>query len=322
MEPVRLGQAVKPVAAPSLHRTSITFSPDGKKVAWVFHQADRAANDGGGLVIHYWDLEKRLALSEMKAATDFTFASSPLRFTPNGRMLVLGCFQLTTECELLAKPGTVVRNNVRVWLTASGKELPFAQRENGTVKDSSEAVAVTPDGKSVVAIDGKSGRVWGLPDGKAERRFSFEPATKLVVSAEGKLAAGTVGEDTVKVWNTADGKEAAQFPGGGRALGLSAAGKQLAAISSNLLSLWDVSNGKLVWTVPAKLASDEGFGFSADGKRLAWNEDGKITVADAATGKAVRTITATPGPLAFSPDGKRLALACPDGTALAWELEK
>src|SRR5438128_824060 len=134
-EPVRLGQPVKPVAAPSLHRTSIAFSPDGKKVAWVAHQPERAANDGGGLLIHLWDLQKRYALSEMKAATDFTFACSPLRFTPNGRMVVLGCFQLTTEHELLAKPGTHVRNNVRVWLVASGKELPFAAREDGTIED-------------------------------------------------------------------------------------------------------------------------------------------------------------------------------------------
>jgi hypothetical protein len=32
------------------------------------------------------------------------------------------------------------------------------------------------------------------------------------------------------------------------------------------------------------------------------------------------SLKAQPGPLAFSPDGSRLALACPDGTALVWEL--
>jgi WD40 repeat protein len=72
-----------------------------------------------------------------------------------------------------------------------------------------------------------------------------------------------------------------------------------------------------------KLDKDfSGFAFSGDGKRLAWNADGKISVADAATGKISNTFKAQPGPLAFSPDGGRLALACADGTALVWETEK
>ena len=64
--------------------------------------------EGGGLFINLWDLEKRYALADMRAATDFTYACSPLRFTPNGRMVVMGCFQLTTEHEKLAQAGTLV----------------------------------------------------------------------------------------------------------------------------------------------------------------------------------------------------------------------
>jgi WD40 repeat protein len=128
----------------------------------------------------------------------------------------------------------------------------------------------------------------------------------------------------VRVWTTEDGKEAIQIPGGGRVLGFSPDGKSLAAVQGNLLSLWDVAGGKLLWTVPSKLASDKDqalwFDFSPDGKRLAWNEGGKITLADSANGKSLMTITAEAGPLTFSPDSRRLALACQDGTALVWEV--
>ena len=308
-----------------MHRTSIAFSPDGKKVAWVCHQPDRAPNDGGGLTIHLWELEKRYPLNEMKAATDFTYAYSPLRFTPNGRMLVVGCWQMTTEQEELAKPSTVVRNNVRVWLVASGKELPFAQREDGRTEAMWQAVAVTPNGKSIVGVNGKGGRVWKVPEGTVVRRFTLEPAIRLVLSSDGKLAAGTAKDNSVRVWSTEDSKETIELLSG-RALGFSADNKQLATLHDEKVCLWDVHTGKQLWSIPGKLGKDElqgpRFDFSPAGNRLAWNEDGKITVVDAATGKVVTTIGGEPGPLAFSPDGRRLAVACPDGTVLVWELGK
>ena len=61
--------------------------------------------------------------------------------------------------------------------------------------------------------------------------------------------------------------------------------------------------------------------FSPDGKHVAWNEGGKVRLVDVAAGKVARTLEGEPGPLAFSPDGGRLALCCQNGTALVWDLK-
>src|SRR4051812_13677807 len=57
-EPIRLGRPAMATSAPGLHRTSIAFSPDGKKLAWVHVLPEIAPNDGGRLLIHVWDIDK------------------------------------------------------------------------------------------------------------------------------------------------------------------------------------------------------------------------------------------------------------------------
>ncbi|HYV36167.1 MAG TPA: WD40 repeat domain-containing protein [Gemmataceae bacterium] len=321
-QPVRYGRPVTATPAPALHRTSIAFSPDGKKLAWLHTLPEKAPNDGGSLLIHLWDLDKKIPLVEMKPANEFTYASSPIRFTPNGRMLVAGCFQLATEHEELAKPGTVVKNSVRVWLVASGRELPVMKREDGTIQDSWQTVAIGSDGLAMVAVNSKGGRVWTLPEGEVGRSINIEAADKLILSPDGKQVAGTAKDTSVRVWSTEDGKELAKLAENGRPLGFSPDGKQLASLHEDKIVLWETDKGKQLWSMPAKFGKGEPrFDFSPDGKRFAWNEDGKITVADPATGKAVMTLKGDAGPITFSPDSRRLALACPDGTALVWDLQ-
>ena len=54
-EPVRFGRAAMKSDVPSLHRTSIVFAPDGKKLAWMHYVPDTPdPKNGGLLMIQVW----------------------------------------------------------------------------------------------------------------------------------------------------------------------------------------------------------------------------------------------------------------------------
>src|SRR5262249_41967543 len=113
------------------------------------------------------------------------------------------------------------------------------------------------------------------------------PVNAVAVSPDGKLAASTGGDTTVRVWDVARGKQ--------------------------LFQLDAASSG---WSVV----------FSADGKLIAFpGADSTVRIYDATTGRAVRTCAGHAGTVwavSFAPDGKTLASACTDNTVRIWDVAK
>src|SRR5262249_33094001 len=147
------------------------------------------------------------------------------------------------------------------------------------------------------------------------------------LSPDGKLLA-VVGEgNRARLLDIATGKEIRQIEGPNEpgqqksplprgqieslaGLTFSPDGRSLAAIFRDTFSLWEVSTGKLRYTVK------EGYGgvhFSTDGKYLAWSGAGPIRLYEAANGNEIRRLERHSGEfvhaVAFSPDGKTLAVA-------------
>jgi RNA polymerase sigma factor (sigma-70 family) len=284
---------------------AVAFAPDGSTVF-------APASDK---LIHRWDVASGKALDPLRGHGWYPWA---LGFGPGGKVVY----------------STGWDGDIRRWDPATGKQLPLPQGIRG-----SSNVAASPDGKSLVYVDGdgtfrfvdpKTGveqRTITIPDfGTAELAFSRDAKSLAVGGSTGDqvtvcildVAAGTV----ARRWDWPKGRDPHAAP---VALAWSADGSRLGAMMFRQQSarVWDLKAGG----EPLILKHQEGYGlsFHADGKTLVtcgWNKqlrfwnlaDGKLTKEMAMAlpegvpaGPANRRLDTRPMSVTYSPDGTRLA---------------
>lgn len=200
-------------------------------------------------------------------------------------------------------------------------------------------VAVMPDGKKVIAAgDDKSVKLWGLSAAKAER--SYEGAngavTALALSKNGALVAAGGADQTVRVYNAADGKVLGTFQvkAGVRGLAFNTAGNVLAAACAD--------NSVLAWSTPFTAGQPVPAGFGkalpslthrkpatsvafAPDTGLLWSASDDQTVRGWKFSVEGAKSLAHPNfvdAAAFDASGEKLATACHDGQVRVWDVDK
>jgi WD40 repeat protein len=169
-----------------------------------------------------------------------------------------------------------------LWNTGSGKRVAALVNPDGLGGSSVNAVAFSPDGKWLVSGGNRLGDttyLWRMSDrhrvGPLDQSESI--MTSLAFSPDGRTIAGVSNRGTVTIWDTATRRIKVGLPDG---------------------------NGfrNVVFSPDGKLLANPGLGR-------------ELRLSDAATGRTVRTITdATGSDVAFSPDGRTLAVPDSDGT--------
>jgi WD40 repeat protein/beta-lactamase regulating signal transducer with metallopeptidase domain len=192
-----------------------------------------------------------------------------------------------------------------------------------------QALAFTPDGRSLIGAGDRVIRLWDPVTGAQQRvlRGHTDHVTALALSPDGGTLVSGSHDLTVKVWDLVAGKERLTLKGHLGSLSsvaVSADGTRIASGDHwSSIRLWDGSDGRQLMVHEDHGKSVNALAFSPDGKTLAAGGDGGvIRLCDSASGRIVKTLE-RPGErwraLAFSPDGKTLAAGGYDHGLVLWD---
>jgi RNA polymerase sigma factor (sigma-70 family) len=215
---------------------------------------------------------------------------------------------LSQDGRILATPGTDHR--IRVWEVATGKELGVS----GGHDDPVVGLAFSRDGAYLVTGSAdRSVRLWNSRTGKEVGPLagtvpqSYAP----VFAPDGKTVAGPSFDNGLRLWDLTSREEIARFQMGPWAYAaFTPDSRTLVAADTESVILWDIAEKKEM----RRFAKTKKWfhALSRDGALLAAaGEDKQVHLWDTSTGKDVRQLPLEGGAthLAFSPDGKMLAVA-------------
>lgn len=204
------------------------------------------------------------------------------------------------------------------------------------LKDKTEvnSVAFSPDGEILASADGDGTvKVWNSRTGDVVQMFNThtDSVVSIAFHPGGKHLAYVGADRQVKVWDLTTGLEVVIGPcnairkfGTAHAVVFSHDGRQLAAGSDGVVSVWDWKSRQLLHTFPGHDHHSISVAFSRDGERRAMGSfrEGPRLWDPTAGGQPLRSFTGHTLPisaLAFSPDGGRLASSSFDRSVKVWD---
>jgi RNA polymerase sigma factor (sigma-70 family) len=277
---------------------ALAFSPDGKTIA----------SGGADASARLWDVTTGRQRHRLTAHTDWV---ESVAFSPDGRTLVTGGRD----------------QSARFWDVETGRE-----RGNLAFTERVFAVAFAPDGKTLATAtwDKKdSVRLWDPGTGKELVRLNHpDRASCLAFTADGKALAVGGPDNTIRIWDTATGRERPD-PGGHqgsvRGVAVTADGKTVATAGEDrTVRLWDAATGREQGRLPVHEGLVLGAAFSPDGRSVATvGEWLPVRLWDVATGKMTvefRGHRRGAQCVGFMADGSRLVTASYDNTVRVWDV--
>jgi WD40 repeat protein len=208
----------------------------------------------------------------------------------------------------------------------AGTPRAWAQKPQAMEAHTGEvsAIAFSSDGK-LLATGGADTlvKVWDVATRKELRtlRGHTSGINAVAFTADGKTLASAGPDKTIKLWNPVTGEERATLKdhtGSIWSLAITSDGKTLASGGNDMVvRLWDVPRGELAAKLTGPTETVESVAFSPNGETLVTSEGlAGVRVWDVATRKERnRPNIAVLGPVAFTADGKLLAIPIGDHLA-------
>ncbi|HZT99341.1 MAG TPA: serine/threonine-protein kinase [Ktedonobacteraceae bacterium] len=284
---------------------------------WLYGQPPSRGSDASGQRQHMHgrvpSLSKQFSISP---AVERVVLKALAR-RPKQRFASVGAFAIALERSAVTS-GAISRRavlfgvggsalaSIGIWLLAR----TLISEKSSHYATSSSAPTPQPEGKLYLTYRGHSNFVWG----------------GVAWSPNGKRIASGSSDQTVQVWDAADGGNVFTYRGHANivlAVAWSPDGKRIASANGLTVQVWDAADGGNVIIYRGHKNAVLVVAWSPDGKRIASaSADGTVQVWDAADGGNAFIYRGHPSyvaGMAWSPDGKRIASGGDDQTVQVWD---
>lgn len=279
-----------PVAAfPEQGAADLALSADGRRVLTTHANGEVAL----------WDLDRKTVL---RLAEPSHRKARCVALSPDARHGLVAwddrSVQMLEFPEAAAEIGKPIAELRRTQPAAVQEPQLNSSVTLGRVRDTNARLALSADGKTVFASDGRMLRMWELPSGRELRPCpQLGGIGEMAVSSDGRLALTTGGGHAnenkalalydvrssrlVRDWRSGDD--------GARLIDLAPDGSRAVAVFGGFVRevrVWDTKTGDLVWE--RKLDSPGPTTFTPDSRHLLSLEGARLVLRDASNGREVR----------------------------------